>query len=349
MIPGDVNLSGGSYLTVGSLNVPNINANASTLNAYDITVSGNVSLLNGARLTVPYASNTLKKVYDLKLNVANTLTVDATSLIDLNYKGYLYSYRSGPDYVYTTARSSCYGGKRRNVSTDCTYGRYQQARFAGSSGLWQHSTRPAHGGGLATITANSVLLDGTIRANGREGYHVSNTNTVGGSGAGGGIHLEAATLSGSGKFQAVGGGSGYNYDTVTLAGGGRISLHLGDRSGWTGTMTARGGWSATSYTAGAGTFYTKLATETHGRLYVSNDGRKAAAGSTPITNIGRRAITDVTQVDATTWTLTVDGTPWKATNTALDWGLQGMEVDVDAADGVNTTFTIASTRPTRLL
>jgi len=79
-------------------------------------------------------------------------------------------------------------------------------------GSWSASAGGA-GGGRVLITANSIALDGSIKANG-----AACANSAAGDGAGGTINITAGSLTGAGILQANGGGFG------TGGGGGRIAI-----------------------------------------------------------------------------------------------------------------------------
>ena len=82
------------------------------------------------------------------------------------------------------------GGRRWNLS-GCTYGRLERGRFAGSAG--DTSTGyPARGGGRIEVFADVVQIDGAIQTDGQSGNSYS--------GAGGSIHIEALSLSGTGNL-----------------------------------------------------------------------------------------------------------------------------------------------------
>ena len=128
-----------------------------------------------------------------------------------------------------------------------------------------------------------------------------------------------------------------NYSTGS---GGRISSNASDLTPYTGSYIARSG----SYykIAGAGTVYMKSDTEEYGHLIVNNGGYESLEGSTPIRNVGLHLITDVQQVDHGVWHISVDGTPWRSTDTRLDWGVQNIEVDLDASENLSALYRIES-------
>jgi len=319
IVDGDVDIDGATLLL----------ATNST-----VQIGGNVNLTNTAKLTVPNATISPKVVNKLAMSVGGTLTIDATSLVDLNGKGYPSSYWSGPDFVDSNGgRWACYGGKRSNTSANCTYGRYEDAQFAGSAGQYHNGSAPALGGGVFELSATALVLDGTIRANGLPGYYTN------GGGAGGGIHLMVDSLSGAGVVVANGGGN--TWASRPGGGGGRVAIYTSDWSTYTGQLQARGSANG-SHVAGAGTVYVKLVGEGYGHLLVDNGGHVAAAGSTPVRSVGQHLITDAQLTGIDTWVITVAGTPWRTSDIALGWGIDGIEVDLDASEELSAHYQIVS-------
>ena len=297
-----------------------------------ISIGGDLTLANGAKLTVPAASSSLAVLHELDLLVGGTLTVDADSVIDLDGKGYPPNRWSGPDFSSNT-RTACHGGRRSNTSADCTYGRYERARYAGSSGIYYNASNTGYGGGIGEITAEALVLEGVIRANGLPSQYYSE-----GAGAGGGLHLDVTTLSGAGQFE-VRGGRNIN-DSYPAGGGGRISVYVTDRSGFTGTYLAAAG--VAGGVSGSGTVYIKETGQAYGHLIVDNAGRTAASGSTPIRSVGRHDIVSAYEATPGTWKVEVAGSPWLATDAALGWGVDGIEVDLDASETSSPQYVIAS-------
>jgi hypothetical protein len=279
---------------------------------------------------VPLATVSPKRLYGLQLVVGGTVNIDATSRIDLNGRGYPADSWSGPDFMQTLY--GCHGGIRSNLGgTDCTYGRYERARFAGSAGT-QSGSGPARGGGFAEIHASSLVLDGTITANGDKGYWQT------GGGAGGGIHVEVASLSGAGSFQVR--GENYYGGGNENAGGGRISVYYDTSNTFTGSYAT--GSNNNGASAGAGTAFVKRTSAAYGQLIVDNNAHVAAASSTPLRRVGRQLITGVYRVTPTQWRIEVSGSPWKATDPVLDWGIDGLDVDLDASETASPLYRIAS-------
>ena len=309
----------------------------------------NVQLINGATLTVPDPMGSSKRLYGLDLQVDGTVSVDGTSRVDVRSKGYPGSLSSGwqgPDFVSKSNpsatspdgsnRRGCHGGirGRSGGGFDCTYGRYEQARFAGSGGRASSNSSSANGGGRITLRAFELVLAGELRAEG-------GASGAGGLGAaGGGIHVEVERLSGPGVLQAIGGAAWTRGKGDRGGGGGRISVYATDRSGFSGAYRAWGGTGGSN--GGAGTVYLRDAGQVPGHLRVDNGGRTSLSSGTPIRSVGRQVISAVSQVTPGVWAITVEGSPWIASDAALDWGLDGREVDLDAGETVGAHYTIDS-------
>jgi hypothetical protein len=145
----------------------------------------------------------------------------------------------------------------------------------GGAGLWSdtYGGRGGNGGGVVSVTAGTLQLDGQIVARGEarnSGYPA---------GAGGAVQVHAGTLAGAGSIDASGGAA----DAAGSGGGGRVALWVTTFQGFDpaaqalaqgGTMTASG--VPTTY-AGAGTVFAKQAGDTYGRLIV--DRGKDAGGN----------------------------------------------------------------------
>ena len=323
-VTGDITLDGtGTQLQLSSLG--------------KIKVAGNVTITGGARLENRSASGARQEVYPLALEVTGNVVVGTGSFIDVSGRGYLNDNWSGPDYA-STSRGSCHGGKRYSRSDDCTYGRYEHAQFAGSAGQYYTTNKEGYGGGIVSIEAQVLQLDGGILANGRAG---GNNSTTGG-GAGGSVHLDVSSLLGAGYVQANGGDHAYS-TSYPAGAGGRVSVYVEDRSGFSGSLNAHtGGYGRAS---GAGTVYIKDSADSYGHLRVDNAGRGAQSGSTPVRSVGRHVIAGINQLGTNEqgvliWEVTVSDTPWMATDKALGWGVDGIGVDLDAADASGSVYVI---------
>ena len=264
-----------------------------------------MQLLGNAVLTVPPATTDPNVIYELDLQVSRNLTIGANATIDLNSKGFP-AQHVGPDfhdeYYNNTNRKSCHAGVSDGLDASCVYGRYAEARFAGSGG-----TTNVEGGGVAHIQADSMIVEGIIRANGESSaYHYAS--------AGGGIHIEANNFSGSstGLLQARGGSIGTDSTSYRSGGGGRISVVTGNATGFLGDYDVSGGaYSSHINVAGAGTVYVHETSKPHGSLLVSNYDvqtsgiKQAEPGSTPIEHVGRHTITAVSFLGNNDWQIDV--------------------------------------------
>ncbi|MCP3671851.1 MAG: hypothetical protein GY814_15755, partial [Gammaproteobacteria bacterium] len=312
-VPGDMTLSNSSVKLVAPLEV------------------GGDMTLESSTLGSQVGDKTTGDIYPLDINVTGLLSIDLGSALDVSGQGYPGSngspYYGGPDFG--TDPILCHGGIRANITEDCTYGRYQWARFAGSGGYYYNSSSNGAGGGIVSIIANSVQLDGAIRADGLLGYYYG--------GSGGSIHLDVKTLSGQGELSASGGNmytSSWSYSAGT---GGRISIYAEDRTGFTGSYLAA---SEDNNIAGAGTVYLQDPVESYGHLVVDNDGNIANDNSTPIRSVGRHTITNVEEVESGVWRIEVADEPWRPSDAMYDWGLDGISVDLDASEDSSALYVI---------
>jgi len=314
----EVGGTGASSIVVDSLNIDGdliVDGVTLTLQtSKPVNVLGNVILRNGARLVTGPANSVEKIIHSLVIKVAGQITVSQDSAIDVSGLGYPANRLSWADFTFND-HWGCHGGMRSHTQNRvCGYGRLERARFAGSSGV-SMSGAPASGGGVIDITAAEIVLYGMIRANGQNGH------TSYGGGAGGAVHIAADSISGMGSIEARGGRGGSH-----SGGGGRISLHVEDMSAHTGSVRADG------YSGGAGTIYLKRATDTFGELIIDNFGAQAAAYSTSVRQVGEHPITNVVPFSPGIWYISIGNSAWEATDLALDRGVQGEWVSLNAAD-----------------
>src|SRR5206468_2380283 len=145
-----------------------------------------------------------------------------------------------------------------------------------------------NGGGVAKVSADTILLRGYIRADGD-----ANAATSSG-GAGGALEINARRVSGSGVISAAGANA---INGNGGGAGGRVALYYTDISEF-GTalanMTAVGGTCDTASTnpdryGGAGTVYLEGTGRTNGEVIVRNPIGTGAAGCiapTPLPELG---------------------------------------------------------------
>ena len=324
-----------------------------TVDGANITVDGShtfygLTLKNSTVLTHTGATTT--EGYSLDITIADTLSIDAASSIDVSGKGFLGGYSGGNNSYYgrtlgntTTGGSDRYSGgsygglgyKYSSYQANNVYGDYKNPNELGSGGgSSSGSYGGGSGGGLARIAAGNITLDGGIYANGGGGTAV---NT--GCGSGGGLYINTGTLSGIGSINASGGSN-----TSSGGGGGRIAVYYNDITGFdTNKITAYGG-DGSSGDGGAGTIYLESTTQSNGDLIVDNNNIVTTAYSTPLRSIGVGAITALTS------TVLADANarfpvPDSATG-AL--GLIGLELDPDKNDADSTIFTIVDNTATTI-
>jgi uncharacterized repeat protein (TIGR01451 family) len=181
--------------------------------------AGNVDLIEGGILTHRYT--TADTTYSLQLLVADTLTIDTASAIDVSNRGYLIGRTSGNSTTNAATGHSggSYGGLGCSDDgvANPVYGLAEFPAEPGSGGAntWGLG---GSGGGLLHLTANTIQVAGAIRADGGNGFSWGNP-----AGSGGGILIGAASLSGTG-FISADGGDGYG--SGGSGGGGRIAVYL---------------------------------------------------------------------------------------------------------------------------
>ncbi|MGP8199274.1 MAG: beta strand repeat-containing protein [Limisphaerales bacterium] len=239
------------------------------------------SIPDGATVLVSYGFE-LTAPAGLTLTVSNNVEVDVGGAINANGIGYPGGTGTGAGRSsggsYQDGSGGGYGGiggmSSSNAVGGVTYGSFTGPTNLGSGGGASYAGAGGSGGGLIQITAGgSVIVNGTISANGANG-----TNARSGGGSGGSIWLTGLTLSGSGAISANGGSGDPSHGGG--GGGGRIALQCGSTS-FTGPTTAYGG--AGANIGGAGTVYTQLMGQ-HGVLVIDNGGQSGGNTSIAINN-----------------------------------------------------------------
>ena len=214
---------------VDNLVITGTNTGAATADGAPIRANS-VTLLNGAVLT--QQATTANQTFSLQMTITNNLLVDSASRIDVSGLGYLAGYTVG-NTTGGGAKSTT-GGSYGGVGAVCcggvattVYGDYHNPDNLGSgSGPYGNG---APGGGLVRIMAASAQINGSLLANGGNGYD---------GGSGGGILVSVGTLTGSGTIAANGGNANGNDG----GGGGRVAIYT-----WAGltmpltNITASGG------------------------------------------------------------------------------------------------------------
>jgi hypothetical protein len=208
----------------------------------------NLTLSNKAILTHQPASTA--ETFSLRLTVTGTLTIDASAKIDVTGKGYLAGHTLGNTSAgqSTGTAGGSYGGLGSPRSTDRanrTYGDpanpLDPGSGSGNANTFNYPGSP--GGGVARITAENIVVNGSILAMGSG--PIIDPSLGPGAGSGGSIFLDVNTLNGSGTISANGGQAGWGGGEGGGGGGGRVAVYF--RAGNTipsANITANGGLDA---------------------------------------------------------------------------------------------------------
>jgi hypothetical protein len=260
----------------GSLQVAEVLRTTAPLEVNSATLTGTrveapaLTLLNGGTLTHP--TSTATQMYKLELQVADTLSVDGTSKIDVSGRGYVAGQTTGNTTAGAVTRGGggSYGGWGGAVGpdpasrTNAVYGSYADPNDWGTGGF------VSSGGGLVRIVAATLQLQGQLLANG--------ASSRGGSGSGGGIYVAVTTLAGDGLIRAAGGEDSASGN----GGGGRIAVYAQQISGFDVQKITAPGGAAWMYHGGAGTIYLRNPGDAQGTLIIDNGTSTANNGKTPL-------------------------------------------------------------------
>jgi len=211
-------------------------------------LASTIDVNNGGIVTHLFTTSSASFKVDLS---ANTLTVDATSKIDVTALGFLGGGKPGNPFPGnpfnnsgmtvgfergSTGRSGGsyggLGGSSGEGSASPVYGDFRDPNEPGSGGA-SFSGPAGNGGGLIRIVAQTLNLDGIIKADGE-------TPGLFGAGSGGGVRIDVGTLRGTGQITANGGTG--QPDSGGGGGGGRVAIYYQDAVGFDLTrVTALGG------------------------------------------------------------------------------------------------------------
>jgi hypothetical protein len=208
---------------------------------------------SGGTLTSPRGSS-------LVIDVSGEVVVEAGASIDVSGKGYARNQTyPGEPHDPTDGGGSHMGVGGANEEEESTYGSVTRPQEMGAGG--KSGSRDLFGGGVVRIDADSLRVDGAIRANGSGDSY---------DGAGGSVWITVdGELAGDGSIQANGGGN----NSYAEGGGGAVSLEFGSSSGSVlDNAVARGGYHNNEWNAGgAGTVYVhQHGVSTYGDLIVDN-------------------------------------------------------------------------------
>lgn len=276
----------GTYRTITVRNKgQGANNSNSTLNVTTLTIddssqftggtinASNITLTNSSLLTQDPSTSVLTR--KLILNVSGSVSVDATSSITLDGKGFPITYTADQSTGNPTTvggavsfQSGSHGGLGSNTSA-VAYDSVTQPLYPGAAGAIAGS----EGGGYLKITTVDFTNNGTISANGNTGF--ASFNNVGG--AGGGIWITTTgTVMGGGTIRANGGNGAGGSGGGAAGGGGRIAFYYDcSVAGNTAVVSAIPfqAYGNTGYgnNSSAGTIYIKSACQTDGDLVVDNN------------------------------------------------------------------------------
>ena len=237
----------------------------------------NLSLLNGAVLR--HEPTTSTKLNKLELTITGALQIDATSRIDVSGLGFLAAGRPGnpfPNGGMTlgfqqgsgSLSGGSYGGlggSGSNSTANPVYGEFRNPNEPGSGG-GAFGVPGGNGGGIVRIVAQSLSLNGVIRANG--GAVDAGGSASGGSG--GAVRLDVNSLSGTGSITANGSNGG---GTVGGGGGGgRVAIYYQNISGFNfANVLATGATGPSVPGTGAGSVYLQGPSKESGELIIDNN------------------------------------------------------------------------------
>ena len=287
-----------------------------------LVVNDTVQVLTGSVLTHSLSSETGLSIQ------ARRVEVDGTSSIDVSAKGYRGGSRDGNASTLgltleglegARARSGGsyggYGGVFDGSGTNVPYGHPAEPVYLGSGGSRGCGAGypGGNGGGLLRITASeAMVIDGSLLANGEQGW-----GCQAGSGSGGAIRLATSLLRGTGTIAANGGVSEVG------GSGGRVAItydYLGDAGddlNGLRNIQAFGGHGGNAW-ASAGTVFLKRSNQQYGDLYIDdNMGGGTASNYTPLTHVGFGEIVGLTED-----TITTDGVVAMVPD-----GLRGIEIN----------------------
>ena len=204
--------SGGTLIAVGDL--------------HDVNEPG------GGTEEDPYGGRTLISAADITVASGGSINAD----------GQGFNGSQGPGLGLERAGGG-YGGRGGNSTSDpggSTYGSSSSPTALGSGGGANAALyyRGGSGGGAMELNASgTITIDGTLSADGSNGFYSGGGDGAGGSG--GSIWISSGTLTGSGIVSANG-GIGFRQSYVGAGGGGRIDVSDGIYD-FTGSITAAGG------------------------------------------------------------------------------------------------------------
>jgi len=228
------------------------------------------SIPDGGTVFISYTILSLLGATGVNLVVTGDVLVNSNAAVDVNGLGFGAGFGPGAGGTLGgTGGGGGHGGygglSATNAPGGIAFDSILTPTDKGCAGGNGASGPGGTGGGAIKLSIGGLLrVDGIITANGANG-----TNNHSGGGAGGSIWMSAAIITGSGSIKADGGDG-----EPTLGGGGGgglIALYFNTNS-FSGVVQARGGKGAVY--GGAGTYYTKVASQSVGQLLADNGGHR---------------------------------------------------------------------------
>ncbi len=321
----------------------------------ELKVSGNVLAEAKTRLpaTINAGSMTIKSGSPvtpaqggtLSLTVSGQLTIEAGAVLDVTGLGYLGGQSQnapGTAPAGVTGAAVDAGGSHGGLGTTLDYAgpagevydsAYQPQLGGGGGSVRFLNTSGDSGGGVISLNAGQLTLDGQVRARGEMKRNPGYTDATG---AGGTVLITAGTLSGAGFVDVSGADYQISSQHAGSGGGGRVALYVDTLSGFDPSTQAKafGGTVLNGATvqryAGPGTVFVKLTSQTYGKLYVNQGGIVAGKPivNTPLPTLGTGTVGTATADALTPTALWI--TPASPT-AKFSLGTVGMWVKVNGA------------------
>ncbi|MBN1671707.1 MAG: hypothetical protein JXR37_11765, partial [Kiritimatiellae bacterium] len=159
------------------------------VNGCTLTIDGphtfnSLSIVTNGTLTHPACTNTAE--YRVDLTISNSLLIESTARIAASARGYLRAYTAGNTTTggATGTAGGSHGGLGHGLTGNWVYDDFADPAFPGAGGGTDWGAGGV-GGGLVRIAAANATIDGSIRADGEDGYAFADS-----AGAGGGIRLD---------------------------------------------------------------------------------------------------------------------------------------------------------------
>ena len=253
---------------------------------------------------------------ELTFVVSGTMTVEAGAAVSVSGKGYAGgsgSHHDGhaPDGIAGAKRDA--GGSHGGIGvTDSHAGPagpiFDSVYVPHLSGGGGSYTSGAAGGGVLTIDAGTLVLEGALLAKGLDAC-------ANGAGAGGSVLVRADVVRGAGSIDASGGGiRPIDCNSNTGAGGGgRVALYADSFDGFdpAAQVSAYGGWTwSVAKFAAPGTIFSKLAAQSHGVLLIDagqHNGVDRSGPATELPELGQGSLEDVEAAGADAWVSVAGG------------------------------------------